>query len=61
MNTIAHVLPSRNSSNASYAIADAADLVADPSFDASKPTVLYMHGYQESTESESVGVVSRGG
>ncbi|XP_034245971.1 lipoprotein lipase-like [Thrips palmi] len=45
--------------NYSYPIANAADLLAEPAFDAGKPTALYMHGWRESNESGSVGVVSR--
>ncbi|XP_034246866.1 pancreatic triacylglycerol lipase-like [Thrips palmi] len=48
-----------NSRNASFPIHNASDLLADPSFDASKPTVLYIHGYLESQDSDSVGKMAR--
>ncbi|XP_034246105.1 pancreatic triacylglycerol lipase-like [Thrips palmi] len=48
-----------NTRNTSYPIAEANALLADPAFDAGKPTALYMHGWSESNDSESVGAVSR--
>ncbi|XP_034256703.1 pancreatic triacylglycerol lipase-like [Thrips palmi] len=54
-----HFILYTNSQNLSYPIANASDLPADPSFDTNKPTALYVHGWRESNQSESAGVMSR--
>lgn len=44
--------------NVTFNINDSAKILSHRGFDKSKPTVLYMHGYTESNQSASVGLVA---
>ncbi|KAK3924946.1 Pancreatic triacylglycerol lipase [Frankliniella fusca] len=45
--------------NATFDLDTATSLLDDADFNSELPTVLYMHGYEETIDSESVGVVSK--
>lgn len=49
-------LPDRN---VTYNINDSARILQERGFVGARPTVLYLHGYTESNQSDSVGLVSR--
>ena len=42
-----------------YNINDSARILDDPGFVKAQTTVLYMHGYTESNQSDSVGLIAR--
>lgn len=56
--TLISLLFSRDK-NVTFNINDSAKIYDEPGFMKARPTVLYMHGYTESNQSDSVGLVAR--